>query len=850
MSGSPTGEGSRATDSFDLTDAREWLEIDVDAKFEQPDWIGMVITYNIHEVLLSEPYSQIPADEIRARYDYERKTLGTEPPILSQLLQRTREITNKIVNETTYSTTRIFQDPLHDKTSFYEPPDENRYEPPVVVTQECRFNLNELAYFTPEEVAKYEIKSLYHLLDGSLKMGAKVTLDLKLIAEAGHKMQYLFRVEQYEEWTESYQDQLTITHNANEVSTLNKDRVVFTVDNLNNLYPSVSYKRGVMLRAKSVNAQTKEVIKYDFNIQLSEIDRFQIKKSTMTINSLLIRDSMFELPSNISGLIYISTDGLRLYLDNGLLKLEDIERGLSGEFGRLENQFGKAFNTTTPVTLNKTWSMDTITGLEPLYNLYDTSSYYRMGSERPIICNITTHKASQITLFENATSTAVTGLLNAGAKAQLDLYISLPYTYTYNLTLPAGLQFQDLSPQAPNATPNSGGGLNYILTPLQLKNLRLVAQEPVEYTTSKANVTVEIDIREVDILSLSEYLASVRIKADGVLNHIRNERGSSFDKALPKGMTLDYYNSDALRLVYTEGLLDLEEIEDSLYSMIEENISNMLEEDVKMFIDFNEELLEFDGDIGNMDDSQPVTFGIRSRGKMRITENKLVRMGGLVTKQLELPLIGVKYWNVSYKLILPKYIHILGRAKVKNSTVNYMGPMVDRNSEDRDELYITIDSQSLDDDYNDVLEVNVKVDIDISIWFFLSKIVIPIILFIVLCIVIVFLKLHRRYKTKKIEQLMSDPDVVVEEVEDTEGMGGRSFKKPSRIVTEKERRKMAIDSKIASKEDYSERLEELKPMRAMGLEKGSKKGRRRARKQKDKAGRGKRRRAGRRMERY
>jgi len=313
-------------------------------------------------------------------------------------------------------------------------------------------------------------------------------------------------------------------------------------------------------------------------------------------------------------------------------------------------------------------------------------------------------------------------------------------------------------------------------------------------------------------------------------------------------MTLDYYNSDALRLVYTEGLLDLEEIEDSLYSMIEENISNMLEEDVKMFIDFNEELLEFDGDVANMADSQPVTFGIRSRGKMRITENKLVRMGGLVTKQLELPLIGVKYWNVSYKLVLPKYIHILGRPKVKNSTIDYMGPMLDRNSEDRDELYISINGQTLEDDFNDALEVNIKMDIDISIWFFLSKIVIPIILFIILCIVIVFLKLHRRYKKKKIDQLMSDPDVVVDEGEDTEGMGGRSFKKPSRVVTEKDRRKMAIDTKVIRKEDYSARLEELRPMRAMGLEKSGKKGRRRGRKHKP--SRGKRKDAGRRMERY
>ena len=559
--GTGTRASARASDGFDMTDAREWLVIDVDAKFEQPDWLSMEITYNVHEIYLSEPYTQITADEIRVLYEYERKIGETNPPLLISLLQRVKEVTNKIVNETTSSTNRIFYDPVHDSTSFYHAADENKYQPPVMVKQECRFKLNELAYFTPEEVAKYNIKSLIDLIAGSLRMGAKVTTDLKLIADPGHKMNYVFKVEKYDEWTEQYQDQLTIAHES--VSSKNKESVKFTLDNLNNLYPSVSYINGLVLRAKSANRQTKEIIRYDFNLNLNDLDKLQINKSTVTLNSLQIRESMFKLPSNISELYFLSSDGIRLYLDNGLLNLDDIERGLVDEFSRLEKQFAKAFNTTTPLTLNKNWSMTTLTGLQPLYHLYDTSSMNRMGSERPIICYLSTTGVSNINLFGNATPTAVTGLLNSGAKAELDLYISVPYTYTYDLTLPRGLRFKDIASKTPNGSATVGSGLTYQLKPIQLKNLRLLAQNPAIYTSSKANVTIEIDIQEVDILSLSEYLATVKIKANGVLNHIRNERGSEFDKALPKGMTLDFYNSDALRLVYTEGLLDLEEIEDS-----------------------------------------------------------------------------------------------------------------------------------------------------------------------------------------------------------------------------------------------------------------------------------------------
>ncbi len=806
--------GTRATDPYDMTAAREWLDVDVVALFQQPDYLEMDITYYIHEIYLSPPYNQLAADEIRVLYEYERKTIGNNPPILTSLLQKIKEKTGKIANQTTASTNLIFYDPVQETSSFYGSADENKYEPPLVIRQECSIKLSELAYFTSAEVARYNIKRLSDLLAGSLKMGARVNLDLDLYAGAGHKIKYIFKVNKFEEWSDDYQDQLTITHSLNEIFSKDKDKVTFTIDNLNNLYHSVREIKDIVFRAKIVNLQSQETIRHDFNLMLKDFDELLINRSTITINSIKIREEFFKLPSNISDLTFLSTDGLRLYMDNGLLDLADIEQSLAAEFSRLERQFATVFNTTDSVVLNKTWDMSTIIGLSPLYYLYDTGSMNRMGSERPIICHLSVKEESAVHLFGNVTSMAVKGLLNAGARAELNLYISSPYMYTYNLTLPAGFL---LSGHTPKLSGEPGiGGVTYLLTPDKLKNLRVVAIDPAQYTSSRANITVNIDIHEVEILGVSEYLAHVKIDADGILHHIKNERGSEFDEALPKGVTMDYYNSDALRLMYTEGLLDLPEIEESLYSKIEENISKMLEKDVKMIVSFNDELLEFDGNIHEMDDLDPVTFGIRSSGKMRITEDKLVRMGGFVTKQLELPLPGAKYWNVTYRLVLPEHIYILGRPRVENSSVEYFGPMVDRTDDNRDELIVTICGEPYDEASEPELEVDVQVDIDITIWFFLNKIVAAIILFIVLCIVIAIIQLHRRHKSKKIEQLMADPDLAVEEEDFSMGMGGRSYKRPSRTVAVKERRFVDFDTGRRKKDDYSERLEELRPRRAMG----------------------------------
>lgn len=804
---SPYSTNTRASDPFDQTEAMEWLEIEFEIMFEQPDWLSISSEFNVHEIYLTEPYGQITADEIRKNFEVESKLLGSEPPILIALTQRIEELLEKYLNKTFPNDHIIMFDPVRDVNSFYQSPDENKYEPAVIVNQYCRVKLNNTAYFTAAELSRYHIQSLSDLIEGSLKIGGKVTMDFLLYASAGYKVSYLFKVQKFQPGSEDYQNQLTIKHDLNEIITKDDDRVKFTLDNLNSIYGFEKTIKGFTIRAKEPNKQTDQRINIDLNLNWVTFNDLWINYSRLNIKALTLKHSLDKLPSNISEIYTLSSDGLRLFYDNGLLDISDIELELQEEVNQLEEQLTNAFNTSTRVALETRLERGSLEAPEPLYWLDDHETFKRLGTERPVNVDLFSPIEIKSFKFANASSETIEGLLNAGAIAKIGIYIAPGFNYNYNLTLFDGVQIRDLQPIDTMGT----GEYKYSITPEQAKELVIMSTHPAKYSSSKANMEVEIDLYELDIVGFNEYLASIKIKADGVLHRIKIEPNSRFARALPKHLTIDYYNSDTLRLVYTEGLLGLEEIEELMYAIIEENISKLLESDVNMKINFNEELLEFDGDIQKMYDDNPVNFNIRASGKMSITEDKFVRMGGFVTKQLELPVPGVKYWNVTYTLILPEHIKILGRPQVENTSLEHSRPYVGKGPGNRDELKITVygDPEEFETG-DDGLEVIVNLDIDLTLWFFLSKLMIPLVLFITLCIILIVLILYRRHKSNRLEQLISDPEMVVAEEEYGLSLGESGMKR-RRAQRPKRRRIKQTEIETDYAEDYGARVRELIP---------------------------------------
>jgi hypothetical protein len=762
-------------DKNDATEAMEWIETTLEFTFEDPVRLTIYAEFKVHEVFLTEyaNLGQMTADGIRKQYSLELVTTPVNPPIQLSINQKVNELFVRLLNQSFPGTMYILESPNLDIASLQYPVDSNLYDPPVRVTQYCSYlELTESSYFSPKERTEYSINSLEDLIEGTLKMGGVVTQDLRMYANAGHKNTYIFKVKELVPPARAHgsehsrqggpslaHDQLLIENTNSEVQPESKDKVRFTLDRTSGMTYITKKIKDIKLRAKEPNTPTEEKIDINFKIELNDFDQIMVNDSKVTIRTIKLDLIKARLPSNFSELELLPADGLRLFYENGIIDLADLEDELDTELNKIENRFDDAFKTNVSMELGITWDFNTMSNITPLYYLDDSGGIKRMSSQRPVKGYVRAANVVNIGLIKNASTDLIKGLLNAGAKADLDLSIKTKYDYKYNLTLPPGF---GLVGHAPRMVDSTTGANTYILSMLQTKDVIIKSQRMPAYTTSKANIDVTIDLHEVEILSFTEYLGHIKIDAVGNMNRLEMEPTSRFARAMPEKMTMKYFNSDSLRLLYTEGLLNLSEIEDETYIAIKENITKLLKEDLQMRVDFGQERLIFDGDHDIMDDSEPIRFKIAASGKMRVSGDRMVEMGGFITKQIKLPITGVENWNVTYTFILPKYIEVIGTTWVEETETDYTGPFVEQTLDDRYQLTITVHGESElvsigsdDEEYID-LEVEVNMDIDITLWFFLDKITVPIMLFIILLALIIGLKILRRRNNKKLERMKKE----------------------------------------------------------------------------------------------
>lgn len=743
----------------DATFALEWIETNLDITFQDPVRLSIKAEFNVHEIFLPDYVNEghMTASEIRWNYQNEVIDTPVNPKIKLSLENKVDELFKRILNKTFPDSMRIFDNPKLDLSSIYNITYTDPYNPPVVVDHYCTYlELTESAFFSEYELMKYNIQNLPDLIEGSLKAGATITQDLKLFANAGHKNSYLFHVKNLGTSEGASHDQLSIEQENNEISSLNKDKVKLTIDNTIGDSYFIKPIKNFTLKVVEPNQQKKENIDIEFNIEMVDIDEILIKDSKISVHALNLRETVKKLPTNFSDLAILSADGIRLFYYNGIINLTELEQDLDFELRKIELEFSKMLNTSSGVSLFLDWNISSVLDLLPLYHLDEMGSYDRMGTVPPIVGTLFSNDIINYNYFGNYSDDLLIGLLNAGAVADLDLSIDTNYDYTFNLTLHNDLLLLNKIHTGIDII----GRQWYRLNSNDLKHLKIGSKKSVNYESSKANIEVKIDIHEIDIVSFTEYVASVKIESTGILHHLKMDPNTRFSMALPKKVTLDYFNSDALRLIYSEDLLDFEDVEEDIYSAIRENISKMVKEDFSLSVDFDEDRLTFDGDIDNMDDKIPVKFNIQASGKMRIKENKMVRMGGFITKQIEIPMTGMKNWNVTYILILPQYIDIYGSPWVNNNGFNYSGPIVEQNSDGRYELRLQVIGAT--EEENEI-EVVVNVEIDITIWFFLNKIIIPLLLFIILLILIIVIKVRRRQKSKKLEKLLEDEEMSIDD---------------------------------------------------------------------------------------
>lgn len=764
--------------------ADDWIEATYQIKFQEPARVNLDAKFLIHEINLGTIYGNATAAQIRVLSDGEESS--TIITYLKSIVEK--DIFSKFLEITFPEGDYNYQSAIVDESTLTATEGVDHYHPAIEVAVSGYALTHDRSYFTDDELAEYNITNLNDLIEGSLKMGAKVSQTLTLGAKAGHKNEFQFSVPFYS--TFQHPEQLTISlSDSKEDEDKNSEYlVVKTVDNKDGSNAKLEHLKGLTLEAVRPTPDLETGVTEDINIQLEmdiiNFDEIHLRPSLLEVAVVDLVSSSINLPENITGLSHMSSDGIRLFYDNGIIDEDDIQENIDDELTKTSKNLRSKLNSSASIDLELEWDYPSILDMEPLYYLEDTGTHNYMGSDRPIKGYVKARDKIVPNFYEtNFSTNAIYGFLNAGAEAELNIRIKSKYDYNINLTLPEDLRLK-------GKLGNPGTRDSYLISEYEADDLILASKFAPVYRSNRANIDVEVDITELEMVNFDKYVTEVKIEVKGVLHRILAKAHSSFNTILPEGITMIYVNSDAFRLAYYENLLDLNEITKEVYDIIYANLTKVLEGRVEPNVQIDTKSMEFDGNIEKMGDEVPIKFKITAEGEMEIGsggsgtlwningamdgtsyavsssgfglyDDDNFKLDAFISHDIEIPLVGKYGWNTTYKIILPQYIEIVGTPKLENLSGSATEVVTGTVKDGRHYMKVTIYS-----DDPGITELRTEVDIEINItpWFFLSKIIIPIILSLILLVCIIYIYLKRRRKSKILEQELGVDSVDLKEL--------------------------------------------------------------------------------------
>jgi hypothetical protein len=747
--------------------SNDWVEGVYGIEFQEPAFVNIETEFEIYEIDLGEIYGNVTAADIRV---WSEGNPGST--ILTYLKSHVeKNIFSKFLEITFPNGDYNYQAAVVTPSTLTVE-NVNDYYPPVEISITGYVILDENTYFSESELDKYNITNINDLIEGSLKMGAKITQTMRFAAKAGHYNEFVISVPRYSIY--QHPDQLTIYHKYDEDK--ESDYVIIKrIDNKDGNISEIEYMHDIAFRSSNPTPALKPGIKEDIDIQLEiDVQNFNevyIPNSLLEINVVDLRDSTITLPQNITELSFMSSDGIRLYYANGIIDENDIQEHIDDQLSKTSDSLEEKLNSTRNIDLELSWNFASIIDVDPLYYIEDTGVYTRMGSSRAVKGYIRALGVIEPRFFEsNLTQKTIYGFLNAGAQAEVDLRMKIKYDYSINLTLPEGLRLK-------NKIGIPGLRDSYLINELEANEILIISKNAPDYDSNRADINVEIDINELEMVNLNQFISDIKIEVKGVLFRILSSAHAGFSTILPKKISMEYVNSDAFRLAYYENLLDLKEITDEIYDIIQANLTKVFEGSIVPSIQFDEKSMDFDGNIDKMDDDVPIKFTIIAEGEMKIGSGGGGTFGSLstttrpdydgmvlssfVSHDIELPLVGKYGWNTSYKIIMPHYIEIIGTPKLENLTGSSTDVHTGTADDGRHYMEITIYSE---DSGVKNLKAVVGIEINITPWFFLSKIIIPLILSCILLISIIYIYFKRRKKQKLLEKETGVAGVTVQDI--------------------------------------------------------------------------------------
>jgi len=477
----------------------------------------------------------------------------------------------------------------------------------------------------------------YNIINGVLDMGAEVMYEATLHAERG--------------WDNTYTLELPssiyppFTNGEKNINTIQ-----WTLHNEEGLDPSKAAKFSLQYKTPTTPTMNTDNIHLAFVLDSSNAKHIELI-GNIVAKHIDIR-GYDVIPPSISDLDFVTADGMRLLIENGLTSWEEVYQKTMANITKeitsvIENS---SFNQTLDVAFR--WNEETTNNCSQPYNIT------HMNDSPPVQAELIADDVN-IHLCD-ISARAFFGLIHAGGTANIsandmnfgDDLGNIDYPYNVTLLLPQGLYLDGENSYIWNRTDGLSGRFNSSKAP--------------EYTEEQIETIIEIEISTTDLNLLGFFTGETELSLGLFIEEKKNYHVSSVPDSfsLPEKLSLQYLSSDAFRLCIDEGVFD------------EEGISTFLTKDKQLFeqklvtilpnltVDghtnrnaFDESLL-WGEDIGTMSGESPLTVVSYAHSSYPLSFNLSFIPPSFEMKSQYLNLRGLQNQNVTYRIVFPHGINV------------------------------------------------------------------------------------------------------------------------------------------------------------------------------------------------
>ena len=479
--------------------------------------------------------------------------------------------------------------------------------------------------------------------------------------DMGGWLNYTFNFKAAVGWNNTYSINLGDKYSLQSASKGNVIEQIVEWTVLNRLGESPE-KEGLLTisKANPTSDLNEEEITFDFN--LNSRGEHTMLTNNVNLKSIDISNYNF-LPDFISNLPFIPSDGIRLFVKNGMVSWDDIyQKTIDPVQSDIEKLIEESvFNQT--LNFQKYWDENTTENSKEPYDLNN------MDKNPPARLVLTDNSIKL--MINQISSRALFGLVDAGAIASVEpnsinfgsSLKDIEYDYNITLQMPENIVLNDDNEYTWNKNKNFSG--------------EILSNDPQDYKENEINTIVEIEVESTDLNLLSLFTGQTELVFSLKLQEEENYKVTQMPSefSLPDSIDIDYLCSDALRLCIEEGDFKQPNIDEFLSNektIFEERLKQIIGLDVKGNTDQTkfQESLQWDGDILEMDENDPVIVRSYSHESLPIKFGLSIAPPAFDIHNQKFTFKGAQNQQITYRMIFPSGLSISSEDAQDKSYIN------------------------------------------------------------------------------------------------------------------------------------------------------------------------------------